>query len=235
MAKSSSFFKKIAMFFATAAIAAMLVPAVAFADVTTYGSDSGPDNIIGVTWVADDDTVCEATVNLNNLVPFTTTKGALFNKNGWRVVGTNSYVTLSQVLYNAVYTDGSDTYRASEVWGAGKYLSFNVWNSTNNGWVCEPYTKYTDFTFANIAAATDFYGGTTVDNLGTVATDYYTDMIIALNGNTIALSGTTTADDALSVMVMNTNDAPRVMQGYLNPANVGGNRFPSNIDRIAIG
>lgn len=236
MAKPASFFKKIAMFFATAAFAALLVPGLAFADVATYGSSSAPDNTIGVTWT-DANGAHTATVNLDSLSATTETKGALFNKGGvWNVVGAGKYVTLGQVLNAATYVDDDgDIQRASSVWASGKSLSFTVWNGSDSaGWACENYTKYSAFSYANILAATNFYGGTTASALGAVATDTYTDMIIALTGNSVALSGTTTATSALGSMTMSAANAPRVMWGYLDASNVGGNRFPSNIDSITI-
>jgi hypothetical protein len=236
MAKTSSFFKKIALFFATAVVAAMLVPAVAFADVTTYGSNSGPDKVIGVTWTDANGTHTD-TVYLDNMTATTTPKkGALFCKNNvWNVVGSDEYLTLESVLSEATYEIGDDEYSAFDVWGPGKSLTFTVWNNPNNtGWICENYTKYSGFSYANIAAATNFYGDTTASVLGTTVTGTYSDMIIALKCGATPLSGTTTATSALADLATSSTNAPRVMWGYLDSLNEGGNRFPSNIDSITI-
>lgn len=223
--------KKLVLSIASAAMAMALVPTAGFADgVTTYGSSSAPDDMIGIVWTDDAGSSHTATVDLNALEKKTDTIGALYNKKGvWTVVGSDEYVTLSAIL-EAAQDDGVS---ALESWGAGKSLSFNAWNEESDGsWSCSNYTKYKYFTYENITASTDFYGDTTSSDLGTTGTAMYSDMCIALNCGQQAVG--TTAASTLASMTMDASDAPRAMWGYLNSSNVGGNRFPCNIDCITI-
>lgn len=219
MAKSSNLLKKFAMFFVAAAFAAMLVPGLAFADQS-----------INVRWTDANGEHVES-VNLTALAQdsgSTTKYGTLFNKSGYRVVGTDNSIALSDVLADAVYTDEDDApHAASDVWTSGKSLTIKTTDYPNG------YDKWTgSFSYENLNSYKNFYGDTTETTLGTTVSASYPARI-ALSHGTTALSGTTTAAAALSSMTCSTNSV-RLIWGYLDSSNEGGNRFPDNITEIAI-
>lgn len=219
MAKSSNLLKKLAMFFVAAAFAAMLVPGLAFADQS-----------VDVKWTASNGVTYTDSVNLTTLAQTkgsTDKYGTLFNKNGYRVVGTDNSIALYDVLDAAKATVGLVTYKASDVWSSGKSLTIKTVDYPNG------YTKWTgSFSYENLNSSKNFYGDTTKTTLGTTASLSYPARIALSHGTTV-LDDTTTAASALSSMTCNTNNV-RLIWGYLDSSNEGGNRFPENITEIAI-
>ena len=223
MAKTSSVFKKVALFFATAAFAAMLVPAVAFASPS-----------IDIYWTASDGTSCSDTVDLADLTASTDAYGTLYYKNNWRVIGTKSSVALSAVFDEAVY-GSNDEYVASDVWASGKSLLIKTTDYPNG------YTKWTgSFSYDNLSGKY-FYGATTATVLDTTnivpTTNNPYDARIALSNGSIDLadlaSGTTANAALTSDYAVDSTDV-RLIWGYLDSSNQGGNRFPDKITSITI-
>ena len=210
--------KKFALLVASAAMAIALVPAMAFADSST-------DQTIEVDWTATDGTECTATVDLTSLAE-SGTYGTLYYKAGaWNVIGTNSSVALSTVFQNAEYTNtDGDVYTASSVWSDGKTLTLYTDDSTT------AYNKWTSFTYENLNPERPFYEDTTSSTLVTTATaSYSARLALDFGSQTIA----TTAGNDLSTMSFS-NTSVRLMWGYLDANNQGGNRFPYGITKIVI-
>lgn len=166
------------------------------------------------------------------------TMGAMFYKEGYRVVGASSYVTLQDVI------DAANSGTSNSSWSS---VTFYVYNSQNQTY--GTYTKFRNgvFPYAAISGVTaglsddlPFYGETDAnDQAGSPDTNnptyYYTNTgaVLALNGNTATITGTATAASTLASMTMNTSDAPRLMWGYDGNSEAG-NRFPSNIVGIEV-
>lgn len=232
-----SFTKKATMLVASAALAVAVVPATALAD-TVVNSTTGPDNVVVVKWTAAG-TTKTANVDLDTLAYETTTLGAQFYKTGWNVVKSDKYVKLSTIL-NAAQ---SGSYKASSAWNSSKKLTFKVWNQdkATKEWSVDNYTKFTEFTYANLLAGTGFYGNATPTILGSVTNStMYTEPVLALQSTSVAedssVSYLATAQDVLdsSNVTTNTATSPRLMWGYMDQNHEGGNRFPSNVDEITI-
>ncbi len=194
-----------------------------------FGDNTHPVSTVNFSGTAVAD--CQAPVQTGNV-------GALFYKEGYRVVGTGSYVKLQDIIDAAnegtPYTD----------WTAVKFYVYDSKDSTYR-----MYTKFNGGVFPRLATSVTsglsqslpFYGSTdAADTAGNPDTTnasypYSSGAIIALNGNSALIASGATAATTLSGMSMNTSDAPRLMWGYdLVGGSEAGNRFPSNIVGIEV-
>ena len=181
-----------------------------------------------------------ATAVTANVVPIQSGNvGTLFFKEGYRVVGANSYVKLQDVINAA---NGGVAYPN---WTSVKFF---VRNTKNGAYVYETYTKFNgNGVFPRVATSATsglseslpFYENTdSNDQAGhpdTSSAPTIDGAILALNGNSVAIASGATAGSTLAGMTMNTADAPRLMWGYdLVGGSEAGNRFPSNIVGIEV-
>jgi hypothetical protein len=247
--RTMSFKKKFATLFTTVLAAAMMLFAAFGAPATVASAADVPANpVANVTEgpsitvnYTDGTTPVSVTIDLSSdIIPTSANAGYLFQRgNINNVVATTSYVRLYDVLAYAVAQGGGDI---DSIWASGNYLTF-----TTDGGL--PYTRYDAFTFENLmtSAIPRIDGGYFYGDLGWDDSPYgYTDSqtryptILALNTMSAEIAEGDDAQTTLAALLsnVNTSQAPRLLYGYpIAPDtgfDVGGNRFPSNIDSITI-
>ncbi|MEA5019618.1 MAG: hypothetical protein VB027_04545 [Gordonibacter sp.] len=173
-----------------------------------------------------------ATIDLETLPVDTTTYGYMFQKNGVNnVIKADQTVTLRAVV-DAAKTQQGDT-ADTTVWASGKQMTF----TTDNG---QAYTKYTDFSFTRLMAANYFWGETLSTGLPLGAASN-APAVLALSSGAQAMDASDefqTAAEVLDTVTTSASTSPRLLWGWSTsnvPADqLGGNRYPSNIDSITI-
>ncbi len=165
-------------------------------------------------------------VDLATLSSSNTAYGYLFQKNDINnVVKADKTVTLQSVLAAAATAQGDDI---DDIWQSGNYLTLK----TDGG---VPYTKYSSFTYDNLMATNYFYGSTLY--MGSpLGTGTIVPTVFALQSGSQAMTSGQTAAGVLSSITTDTSVAPRLLWGYpsSSPSDIGGNRFPYNVDTITI-
>lgn len=176
-----------------------------------------------------------AVVDLDALADTSATYGYMYQKGGVNnVIKADSTVAIQDALYAAVDANG-DAADFGTIWSSGKALTFTV-----DGGL--PYTKYSQFTYDRLMAPNFFFGDTlaTGDPLG-LGID--APAVLALSSGTQKMDVTKPGETAGSVfadprLATDTAKAPRLLWGWPGtdvPSNqLGGNRYPSNIESITI-
>jgi len=168
-------------------------------------------------------------VDLDTLSASTNTYGYMFQKAGTNnVIKSTKSVTLQSVVDKAKQTAGDSA--DSTVWASGKSMAFTT--APNN----TPYTKYANFTYANLNAAGYFYADTLATG-GPLGSATLVPTVLSLQSGSMAMNDDTlTAQDAVNAITTSTSASPRLLWGYpsATPTDIGGNRFPTNVDSITI-
>lgn len=167
-------------------------------------------------------------VDLDALSADNNVYGYMFQKAGTNnVIASSKSVTLQSVVDKAKQTAGDSA--DSTVWASGKSMAF----TTNGG---QAYTKYTKFTYANLTANGYFYADTLATGGPLNAATAVPTVLSLQNGSMAMDSTTTTAQDALDSITTTASASPRLLYGYpsATPTDIGGNRFPTNVDSITI-
>ena len=234
---SSNLLAKLAIAFAAIVVAFAMAtaPGQAYA---AAGSSTEPDNIISVNGTNVDLDAVYGSLTSAQLATHTTL-GGLFVQNGVvKVVKTDKYVKLSELMNYL-----------NESWASGDTMTFDVWGTVkdNNGNVTgwtppAQYTKFTAFTYDNLMTTyTDFCqaSATAIDTSTVLSTS---EAVIALKSTTEVIPSGSSASAVLSsssyptvgyTTGSYTYDTPRLVWGCSSSSDMG-KRFPSNIDAITI-
>jgi hypothetical protein len=144
------------------------------------------------------------------------------------VVATNSTVLLQDVLAYAAEQNG---FTLDHIWTSGDKLLF-----TTDGSV--PYQKYDAFTYDNLTAQGYWDPNETRTSTPSYDLNYPVPTVLALNTASSEIAAGDTSEEALDALSYNLDakQAPRLLYGYPQASSfdVGGNRFPSNIDGIIV-
>lgn len=176
-----------------------------------------------------------ALVDLEALPVSTMPYGYMYQKGGVNnVIKADKTVTIDQAIKAALEANG-DAADFGTIWSSGKALTFTV-----DGGL--PYTKYNQFTYDRLEAKNYFY-------IGTLPTGYPLGIginapaVLALSSGTQKMDVTTPGQTAGSVFAdpsfaTDSARAPRLLWGWpgtdVPSDQLGGNRYPSNIDSITI-
>lgn len=176
-----------------------------------------------------------AVVDLDALADTSATYGYMYQKGGVNnVIKADSTVAIQDALYAAVDANG-DAADFDTIWSSGKALSFTV-----DGGL--PYPKFSQFTYDRLMAPNFFFGDT-------FATGYPLGLgidapaVLALSSGTQKMDVTIPGQTAGSVLrgsgfVTDAARAPRLLWGWpgtdVPSDQLGGNRYPSNIESITI-
>jgi hypothetical protein len=213
-----------------AMVMACMGTAMAWADDRGSTEDDTTGKIITIEWTDSSDTVHTVDVTETMVADKikTTRQGALYCKNDiWHVVGTDRWVSLTDVLkaagaYSSVTTE--------------TYLV--MWVLNDGSTVPQQYTKY----YPRYAEMSEkgyplsFYGNTTRTEFSYLAPSSV-ETCIALNCASAEVGEDEYASETLADLSMSTTRAPRLLWGLPNDistADLGGNRFPSNITKIVL-
>lgn len=173
-----------------------------------------------------------AVVDLDTLPARTDVFNYMFQKNGVNnVIKADKTVTLDAVIAAALAANG-DEGDMDEIWASGKALAF-----TSGG---TAYTKYTMFTYDRLTAPNYFWGAT-LSTGGVLGAASDAPAVLALQSGAQQMNATDTTTTAATVaasITTTTETSPRLLWGWPDASvptdQLGGNRYPSNIDSITI-
>lgn len=226
--KSTKWFKALA----AVVLAAAIGLGVAAMPHTAFAADSEATitvNVkIGNTIIASDDVTYSELATGTNPVIQTNNQGYLYCKGDvWNVVGTNNYVTISDLFAKAGF---------SGIWAIAPNTSYLAFTCSDG-----VYTKYYP-TKAEIINDDQYFYGATKASETDVTGKTKVKAVIAYNTNNAEISATDlnldTAAKVLPTVLDEGTTSPRFLIGLddstYNSSDAMGRRYPSNVEQITI-